>query len=280
MPKGQHSNALRRRHQERRIHKCRGSHALVQQQVPLHRAATGNQLHKTDRGPTHFTAALTGGAQAEAEEPDLQTVVTALEALMEPRRRLAKTLAGGGGDCGGRLRRGLAQPSLPVVMLARSRMPSTSCLKLIRPTVGLHTQAKYRTLSVGLYKFLMSRALLRASCDIYRDVIFLDIALEAASRGVIEASLGAVKTAASAGAGFDLSASYLHLPTCVQRRVTKLTNKAGATCGLCTAMPIFCKREPNESRLILRPDAGKQALRASAARWRSPWRVWRAPRGR
>ena len=56
--------------------------------------------------------------QAVAEEANLEAVITALEALLEPRRRLAKVLAGGSGDCGGRLRRGLGRPALHVVMPA------------------------------------------------------------------------------------------------------------------------------------------------------------------
>ena len=71
------------------------------------------------------------------------------------------------------------------------------------------------------------------------------------------------------------------IPTCVHpHHVTQQAMQAGATCGLSIAMPMSCSCAPSETCLMLGPDAGTQAPRASAARWQSPWRVWRAPRGR
>ncbi len=116
-------------------------------------------MWKAERPLIHTTPAcgarclrVADHAQAGAEVADLEATVAALEALMEPRRRLAKTLAGGSGDCGGRLRCGLAQPSLLVLTLAPSRMLDRHCLGCIYAQAGLYSPAEWRTSLVGSYK--------------------------------------------------------------------------------------------------------------------------------
>ena len=87
-------------------------------------------------------------------------------------------------------------------------------MKGISSQGDLHAQAQLRTLLVDFLTFI-EFAPVEGVFDLYRDVIFLDIALEAATRGVIESSLSGVKTAASAGTCCcGPSASCLRPPTC------------------------------------------------------------------